>query len=165
MANEWPNQEKLMPTYQNISTEDIYQNDLNHTPVRVPAGGIFETVYYIPNLPDTLTKISDEPVIKPFQLLATVTAAPSVAIDVTEWDTIVIYNASAGTVQVAANGDTANAMIIGAGLKEEWDDTLDIIGTVAVTEMAGVGSVYVWGKATAKSVYISRMLGAIPNML
>jgi hypothetical protein len=154
-----------MPTYINNSTNDIYQNDSNHASIRVPAGATFETAYYIPDLPDYLAKTSDEPLVQPFQLLATVTSVPSAAVDITEWNTIVIYNASTGAIQVATNGDTANAMIILPGIKEEWDDTLDIIGTITITENAGTGNVYIWGKTTTNSVYMSRMLTKINNML
>jgi hypothetical protein len=155
-----------MPTYQNNSSSPIYQNDQNHTSYRVPAGATFQTNYYIANpTENNLIKTSDEPLVQPFQLLATISSAPSAPVDVSGWDTAVIFNASTGPITVAANGDSTNAMIIPAGAKEEWDDTLSLIGTLTVITNAGTGNIYIWGKTTISSVYYNTMLKDIVNIV
>jgi hypothetical protein len=109
-----------------------------------------DTGSYVPKLPDSWTGTSDTPTAQPFQLLAVIITFPSVSLDVSQWDSVVIFNWSSGAVNLVANGDKANAMIIAAATNEELDNRQNLIETLTVTaDKKLTGTVYIWGKTTA----------------
>jgi hypothetical protein len=109
-----------------------------------------DTGSYVRELPDSWTGTSGTPTAQPFQLLAVVITFPSVSLDVSQWDSVVVFNWSSGSVNAVANGDKANAMIIAATTNEELDNRQNLIETLMVTaDEELTGTVYIWGKAPA----------------
>jgi hypothetical protein len=111
-----------------------------------------DTGSYVREVPDSWTGTSVNPTAQPFQLLAVIITFPSVSLDVSQWDSVVIFNWSSGSVNVVANGDKANAMIIAVMTNEELDNRQNLIETLTVTaDEKLTGTVYIWGKASAIS--------------
>ena len=150
----------LLPTYSNTTNNPFI---LNSPPLIIPAGQSASIGYYIkPNhLTAGVTKTSDEPKVSPWALLATITSAPSVAIDTSAWDQVIVHNASSDVVTISANGDDSNAMTILPATKEVLADVSEdfihcasahrtrqgttLIGLLKVVSMSGTGSVFIYG--------------------
>jgi hypothetical protein len=123
-----------------------------------------ETGSYVRELPGSWTRTSDTPTAQPFQLLAVIITFPSVSLDVSQWDSVVIFNWSSGSVNVVANGGKANAMIIAAATNEELHIRQHLIESLTVTaDEKLTGTVYIWGKATATAKRCSE--GLVTSMI
>jgi hypothetical protein len=112
---------------------------------------------YVPEFPDSWTGTSDTTRVQPFQLLAVIITFPSVSLDVSQWDSVVIFNWSSGSVKVVANCDQANAIIIAVATNEELDNRQNLIETLTVTaDEKLTGTVYIWGKALRQQNDVQR---------
>jgi hypothetical protein len=131
-----------MPTYINSGTSTVYVDD---PPLKLNAGATVALPYYLKTLPTGVTKTLDTPLAQPWDLLATVSSAPSSSIDVYTWENIVICNVSNGVVTVSVNGDDTNAMAITASSKEVWSNADGLFGSIKILTSAGSGDILVWG--------------------
>jgi hypothetical protein len=130
-----------MPTYLSSNTIDVF-GDSN---TRFTADTTTITQKYVKDLPPGVTLTSDEPLVQPWALLATVASVPSSVINVYAWDNIVIYNASNGIVTISANGDDDNAMVIMPSSQVIYSNVNGVFGNLTVLTNAGTGSLYIWG--------------------
>ena len=152
-----------MPTYTNANTVPFI---LNSPPLMLSPGQSAAVNYYIKpkNLPSGVTMTSSSPVVSPWALLATLTDATGDPVDTSDWDQVIVHNASNGVIEVVANGDTGNPMTILPNTKETLTDVstdllhcdsahrfragVTMIGTLQVTSAAGTGSIFIYGYGT-----------------
>jgi hypothetical protein len=124
-----------MPTYVNAGTSTVYIDD---PPLKIKAGATATVNFYVKPLPTGPTSTSHSPVVSPWDLLV---AAESGLIDVSQWESIIVFNTGEDVATISANTDDANALSIASGAKEILDNTEGLFGCLEILS----GTVSVWG--------------------
>ena len=132
-----------MPTYTNASSVTISVG----VPFMELAPGDNVVSKYIKSLPENVTLKSHEPIVSPWTLVDVITSVPMEAeVDVSSYNTIIIYNASNTACTVSANTDDDSAFAILSGTKETFSNVDRRFGCVEILSM-GTGTVYIYGVA------------------
>jgi hypothetical protein len=129
-----------MPTYTNTGTEEIIV--AQPRVVIIPPGEVIETEFYIPSLHVGLELTDDAPLVKPWELLATVTSYPSDDILTLGYPYITIYNGDTD-ISISANGDDDNALGVLSGKQTIIHNGSSIVGKLNI--VVGDSTTYVWG--------------------
>jgi len=124
-----------MPTYLNSGTSTVYTEN---PPLKIKAGATATVNFYIKPLPSGVTLTAHTPVVSPWDLLV---AAESGLIDVSQWESIIVFNTGETVASLSANTDDANALSVSAYTKEVFDNTEGLLGCLKVLS----GSISVWG--------------------
>jgi hypothetical protein len=124
-----------MPTYLNSGTSTVYIDD---PPLKITAGATATINFYIKPLPSGVALTSHSPVVSPWDLLV---AAEGGLIDVSQWDSIIVFNTGEDVATISANTDDANALSIASGAKEVFDNSEGLFGCLEVL----TGTISVWG--------------------
>jgi len=124
-----------MPTYLNSGTSTVYTEN---PPLKIKAGATATVNFYIKPLPSGVTLTAHTPVVSPWDLLV---AAESGLIDVSQWESIIVFNTGETVASLSANTDDATALSVSAYTKEVFDNTEGLLGCLKVLS----GSISVWG--------------------
>lgn len=109
------------------------------------------TLAYVKSLPAGVTLKNHEPLVQPWQLLATVTAETSDEISTRGWSEILILNDTDRAIKIAVNSDAANAFVVLPGARERFCNKNGVLGSLQILDNTSQGPVYVY--ANKKGVF------------